>query len=181
MHTTLDGFVAGSNREMDWINLDGKLFDLVGKLTDQVDIAFYGRKTFEMMNSYWPTAGDKPDASKHDKEHSAWYNKVSKIILSRTMQGAKPDNTKIITTNLSEKINEIKQQGGKDILIFGSASASHSLMENNLIDDYWLFVNPILIGQGIPLFKNIKNGIKLKLIESILLSSGVVCLHYEKQ
>jgi dihydrofolate reductase len=85
MHTLLDGFVAGPNGAMRWINVNDEIFDFVGAITDKADAALYGRVTYEMMQGYWPTAGDDPNASKHDKEHSAWYNKVSKIVLSRTM------------------------------------------------------------------------------------------------
>jgi dihydrofolate reductase len=69
---------------------------------------------------------------------------------------------------------------GQDFLIFGSPSSSHTLMADNLIDDYWLFINPILLGKGIPLFNDIKDKIKLKLVKTIPFASGVVCLHYEK-
>ena len=86
LHTSLDGFVAGSNGEMDWIKLDDEIFDLVGKFTVEADTALYGRKTYQMMESYWPTAADKPDATKHDIEHSQWYNKVNTVILSRTLR-----------------------------------------------------------------------------------------------
>jgi dihydrofolate reductase len=181
MHTTLDGFVAGPNGEMDWITVNEEMFDYAGKRTNESDTALYGRVTYEMMESYWPTAGQQPGATKHDVEHSTWYNRVTKVVLSRTMQGANLPNTKIISENVSNEIAGLKQSPGKDILIFGSPSACHSLMAENFIDDYWLFINPILLGEGIPLFKNIKTKTKLKLIETIPFSVGVVCLHYEKE
>ena len=81
MHTSLDGFVAGLKGEMNWINVNEEMFDFVATMTDKSDAALYGRVTYEMMENYWPTAGERPNASKHDKEHSAWYNKVSKIVL----------------------------------------------------------------------------------------------------
>lgn len=180
MHTTLDGFVAGLNGEMDWINADDEMFAFAGKQTDQADTALYGRVTYEMMNGYWPTAGDQPNASKHDIEHSQWYNKVLKVVLSKTIKGSGLKNTKIISENLSENINELKQKDGKNILIFGSATASHSLFSKGLIDEFWLFVNPVVIGQGIPLFKGITEITKLTLIESKTYSCGVVGLHYSK-
>ena len=180
MHTSLDGFVAGPNGEMDWITVDEEMFDYAGERTNQADTALYGRLTYEMMESYWPTAADQPGATKHDIEHSRWYNKVTKVILSRTMKGTNLPNTKIISENIANEIIQLKQAPGQDILIFGSPSASHSLMAESLIDDYWLFVNPILLGEGMPLFKGIKNRTRLKLVETIPFSSGVVCLHYEK-
>src|SRR6478736_8267018 len=102
MHTSLDGFVAGLNGEMDWINLDDAMFDFVATMTDQADTALYGRVTYEMMQSYWPTAGDQPNASKHDKEHSAWYKKVPKVVLSTTMSKEGLDNTTVISEKLVE-------------------------------------------------------------------------------
>src|SRR5438067_835960 len=144
MHTSLDGFVAGPNGEMNWINLDESLFDFVGTMTANSDAALYGRVTYEMMQSYWPTAGDKPNASKHDKEHSAWYNKVPKIVLSRTMNDSGLQNTRVISSRLSDNINKLKQQEGKNILIFGSPGASQSLLNEGLIDEFWLFVNPVI-------------------------------------
>jgi len=180
MHTSLDGFVAGPNGEMDWITVDEEMFDYAGKRTNQADTALYGRITYEMMESYWPTAADQPGATRHDIEHSRWYNKVTKVILSRSMKGTNLPNTKIISENLLNEIIELKQAKGQDILIFGSPSASHFLMAENLIDDYWLFINPILLGEGIPLFKGVKIKTRLKLVETIPFSSGVVCLHYEK-
>jgi dihydrofolate reductase len=180
MHTSLDGFVAGPNGEMDWINVDEKMFEYAGRQTDNSSTALYGRVTYEMMESYWPNAGKQPNASKHDIEHSDWYNKVEKVIVSRSLKNKNIPNTKIISENLSEGIEKLKQQPGKDIVIFGSPSASHSLMEFNLIDEYWLFVNPVLLGIGIPLFKNINDKINLNLLESNVFPSGVIGLHYKK-
>ncbi len=141
----------------------------------------YGRVTFEMMENYWPTAGDKPTATKHDIEHSKWYSKVHKIVLSKTMSPDRKSglsNTKIISENLSDRINEIKHQAGEDILLFGSPTATHSLMQHDLIDGYWLFVNPIILGQGIPLFVDNKDKIKLKLLTTHQFTSGVIELNY---
>lgn len=179
MHTSLDGFIAGPNGEMNWIKVDEEIFDFVGTMTDKADTALYGRVTYEMMQSYWPKAGEKPNASKHDKEHSAWYNKVSKIVLSRTMSEEGLQNTTVISDQLADNINKIKRQGGKNILIFGSSTASHSLLSQGLIDGFWLFVNPILLGHGIPLFKDVIETTKLKLLETKTFSCGVIALHYE--
>ena len=180
MHTSLDGFVAGPNGEMNWIKVDEEMFDFVATMTDQADTALYGRVTYEMMQSYWPKAGEQPNASKHDKEHSAWYNKVSKIVLSKTISEKGLDNTVVISDQLADKINKIKKQDGKNILIFGSPRASQSLLNQGLIDEFWLFVNPIIVGQGMPLFKDITGTTKLKLAESKTFACGVIALHYKK-
>ena len=178
MHISLDGFVAGPNGEMDWIKVDEELFDYVGKRISEGDMALYGRVTYQMMENYWPTAADQPTATQHDIEHSKWYAKVHKVVLSKTMKDADLANTTIIDDNLSDRIKEIKQRTSKDILLFGSPIATHSLMQLGLIDGYWLFVNPIILGQGIPLFTNIKNKIKLKLLTTRPFSCGVTELSY---
>ena len=181
MHTSLDGFVAGPNGEMDWINVDDSMFDFVAEMTDQADTALYGRVTYQMMQSYWPTAADKPNATKHDIEHSNWYNNVAKVVLSKTMSETGLDNTTIISGQLADNINKLKQQEGKRILIFGSPGASQSLLNQGLIDEFWLFVNPIILGQGMPLFKDITGTTKLKLVETKSFDCGVLALHYRKQ
>lgn len=181
MHTSLDGFVAGLKGEMNWIKVDDEIFDFVATMTANADTALYGRVTYEIMQSYWPTAGENPNASKHDKEHSAWYNKVSKIVLSKTMSEKGLENTTVISDHLAENINKIKKQDGKNMLIFGSPSASHSLLSHGLIDEFWLFVNPVLLGQGVPLFKGVTEMTKLKLIETKTFSCGVIALHYETE
>jgi dihydrofolate reductase len=181
MHISLDGFVAGQNGEMDWIKVDEEIFDYVGKRISQGDTALYGRVTYQMMENYWPTAGDKPTATRHDIEHSKWYNKVHKLVLSKTMKDGSLPNTKVISDNVSDLINEVKQSRNgenKDILLFGSPTVTHSLMQLNLIDGYWLFVNPIILGQGIPLFAGIKDRIKLKLLNTRQFTCGVTELNY---
>jgi len=177
-HISLDGFVSGLKGEIAWVKVDQELFDFVGKRISEGDTALYGRVTFQMMESYWPTAGDKPTATKHEIEHSKWYSKVQKIVLSKTLKESGLTNTKIISDNLPDRINEIKQQPGNDILLFGSPTATHSLIQQNLIDGYWLFVNPIILGQGIPLFVDIKDKIKLNLLTTRQFTSGVTELNY---
>jgi dihydrofolate reductase len=186
MHISLDGFVAGLNGELDWVKIDEEIFDYVGKRISKGDTALYGRITYQMMENYWPTAADRPTATKHDIEHSKWYSKVHKVVLSKTMNGAGPiaiglTNIKFVDDSLSNRINEIKQTrngGNEEILLFGSPTATHSLSKLNLIDGYWLFVNPVILGRGIPLFVDVKDKIKLNLLTTRRFASGVIELNY---
>ncbi|MGB4839329.1 MAG: dihydrofolate reductase family protein [Saprospiraceae bacterium] len=179
LHTSLDGFVGGPNGEMDWIRFDEAMFDLVKIMTDHADTALYGRVTYQMMDSYWPGAGDNPGASKHDIEHSQWYNTVNKIVLSRTLQNPDLYKTTFVGEDIMDNIANQKLEKGKNILIFGSPSAVHTLMEHGLIDEYWLFINPVVLGRGIPLFSNISGKKDLKLKATKTFECGVVGLHYE--
>lgn len=180
MHVSLDGFVARPNGEMDWIIVDEEIFDSASARTNQSDTALYFRKTFEMMEGYWPTAADQPNASKHDIEHSRWYSQVKKVVVSRSLKGKSFKNTTIISDNVISEIKKLKEGKGSEIIIFGSPSASHLLLDAGLIDDLWIFVNPVLLGNGIPLFKNIREQINLKLANTQTYKSGVISLHYER-
>jgi dihydrofolate reductase len=179
MHTSLDGFVAGPNGEMNWIRVDDEIFEYAGHQTDRSDTALYGRVTFQMMDSYWPTAGDQPNASRHDKQHAEWYNSVDKVVVSRTMEGVDLPRVTVVSKDLKSRVLALKQSAGKDIVIFGSPSAVHELTADNLIDEYWLFVNPVLLGEGIPMFMGIGRQISLELVSSKAFDAGVVCLHYQ--
>jgi dihydrofolate reductase len=181
MHVSVDGFVAGPNGEMDWIHVDEDMFEYAGQQTDEADTALYGRVTYQMMDSYWPTAADQPNATKHDIQHSKWYNNVDKIVLSRTMQEGSSNKVMLVHDNLQNEIVKRKQQDGKNIVIFGSPSVAHLMMHHNLIDDYWLFVNPVILGKGIPLFKDVQERLKFKLIWNKVFSSKAVGLHYERE
>ena len=178
MHMSLDGFVAGPNGEMNWIKVDEEIFNYVGQRISEGDTALYGRVTYQMMENYWPTAGQKPNATRHDIDHSKWYSKVHKVVLSRTLNEKELANTTIISDNLSGHIQQIKQQEGGEILLFGSPTATHALMQQGLIDGYWLFVNPIILGRGIPLFADIKDKVKLELKSTRPFASGVTELSY---
>jgi dihydrofolate reductase len=177
---TLDGFAAGPKGELDMFPVGEEFFELSEQLTQQAEAALYGKGTYQIMSSYWPNAGSQPDASKHDKQHSEWYNRVDKYVLSTTLKEVTDPKTKIISTNVVEEINKLKQQKQKAIQIFGSPGAVRSLMQLNLIDEYWIFTAPILIGKGLPLFTGIKQRVKLKLLSTKAFASGITASHYEK-
>jgi dihydrofolate reductase len=176
---TIDGYAANANGEMNMFPVDEKFFKLADDLIKQADTALYGRKTYDMMEAYWPTAADKPDASWHDKAHSAWYNKVDKFVVSKTIKDSKSKTT-VIGNDVINEIKKLKESAGKNIQIFGSPSIVGLLMQENLIDEYWLLVAPVIIGNGISIFKDIKTRVNLKLIGTMTTDSGITGLHYQK-
>lgn len=178
-HISLDGFVSRLNGELDWIKLDDSdlTYDFITTKTLKFSTALYGRVIYEMMQSYWLTAGEQPNASKNTNQLSTWYKKVSKIVLSKTINENGLDNTIVISNRLADKLNEIKQDGS-DILTFVGPEASHLLLKEGLIDEFLLFIHPVMLGQGIPLFKNVTDT-KLKLLETKTFPSGVIAVHYE--
>lgn len=181
MHISLDGFVAGPNGEMNWININPEIFDHVEKRIGKTDTALYGRVTFDMMEGYWPTAADKPNASKHDINHSRWYKQAHKIVISHSMRGTDRSDVTVISDQLSDRIKEIKARPGKEILVFGSPSATHALMQAGLIEGFWMFVNPVILGKGIALFDGSQGETKLELLGSRTFACGVTELNYIAQ
>jgi dihydrofolate reductase len=177
---TLDGFVAGPNGELDMFNVDQEFFDFSDKLSSEADTALYGRGTYQLMDSYWPTAADQPNASEHDKKHAAWYKRVEKIVLTNTLKDA-PVNTRFIGGDIAPQIHKLKQEKERAIQIFGSPGAVRSLMQAGLIDEYWLFVAPIILGKGMQFFSGFDDSVRLKLVSHSASASGMLALHYEKQ
>lgn len=178
MHVSLDGFVAGPNGEMDWIKADEQMFDYAGKQTDQAGTALYGRVTYQMMDAYWPTAANHPNPSAHDVKHSHWYNQVQKVVLSRTLQST-DEKTKVLADDIPAQVGKLKRDSTDNILVFGSPTAVHTLLHHQLIDEFWLFVNPIILGTGIAMFEEVQARLDLSLVQTIPFESGVICLHYQ--
>lgn len=179
MHVSLDGFVAGPSGEMDWIQVDEEVFDYVGKLTDNADAAVFGRVTYQMMEAYWPTAAEQPNASKHDIEHAHWVNAANKLVFSKTLKTLSWNNSTLLKENILGEMARLKQLPGKNMLMIGSATLAHFFIRHGLIDEFRLFVNPVVLGSGMPLFEASGERILLKLSEVKVFNCGVAGMFYE--
>jgi dihydrofolate reductase len=177
-HISLDGFVAGPNGEIDWIYLEDQLFEDGHELIKTADTALYGRVTYQIMESYWPTAATRPTATKHDIEHASWVNPTTKIVFSRSLKKTDWQNTRIVKDHAAEEVAKLKEQPGKNMMLFASPNLASTLMNHDLIDEYWFNINPIILGKGKPLFKDLGQTRKLKLLGSKTYKNGVVNLHY---
>jgi dihydrofolate reductase len=180
MHVSLDGFVAGLDGSMKWIKISEDLFNIVGDLTNQSDTALYGRVTYDMMEAYWPTAADYPNPSKHDLEHSAWYKKVDKVVVSATLSNDDSVKRTVISDHVECGIKHLKEQDGTDILLLGSPQLTRSLIASDLIDEMWIFINPILLGEGVKMFPEFSAPKNLNFISSELRDPGVLVLHLQR-
>lgn len=179
MHVSLDGFVAGPNGEMNWMTIDDDIFQDANNLAKTADIALFGRRTYQMMESYWPSVLINSNSAQPELEHAQWMESVSKIVFSTTLEKVEWHNTTLIKQNLAEEMVKLKQRPGRNMIIFGSPSLSHSFMEQGLIDEYRININPVILGGGVPLFKNIRDQVNLRLSRSKIFSSGVVGLLYK--
>jgi dihydrofolate reductase len=182
IHLSLDGLASGPNDELDWISYDEELEKYAHALHDVTDAVIWGRKTYELMAGYWLTVLGNPDSSPAEREHAAYLDSITKIVVSRTLDhidwNGNP-NTMLIKDNIAEQINKIKQQPGKDIWFLGSTNLAQTFMQLDLIDEYRFNINPTVLAQGKPFFADVNRQIPLKLLESNTLKSGVVTLRYE--
>ena len=174
INITIDGFAdhtAGI--------ADNELHDFFADMLDDADIVLLGRKTYEMMASYWPFADQDPGSTKSELKFAEKYNSVSKLVFSTTLKEVKWNNTTLAKGNLIDEVLKLKNQRGKYIFA-GSLSIASALAEKNLIDEYWLLIHPVVLGKGKPLFEDLQSRIDLKLVETKTFGSGVVVLHYQK-
>lgn len=167
---SIDGFFAGPNGEIDWHNVDDEYGEYAKDFLNSLDVLLFGRVTYELLASYWPTASD-------DIAHKM--NTLPKIVFSKTLMKVEWQNTRLVIENAVEEIKNLKQQPGKDLAILGSADLVSYLMNAGLIDEYQITVVPVVLGNGKPLFKDIHDRVTMKLLKSKTLRSGSVQLFYQ--
>lgn len=177
MQISLDGFVAGPGHEMDWMtwNWDEELNNYVTQITAPVDQILLGRNLAAGFIPAWDGTLAK---SENDASAQKMVN-TPKLVFSKTLESSTWNNTTLVKGDLAEEVTKLKQLPGGDLIAYGGATFSTSLIINNLIDDYHLFLNPVAIGKGLSIFQMLQQYLKLKLIESKAFSCGVVALHYQ--
>jgi dihydrofolate reductase len=180
-HASLDGYVQSEVPwDLGWVAYDSDLEGFAREIVKTADAAMHGRVTFEGMKAYWPTMLDNPDATEFEIQHATWLKNATKIVVSTTMESTDWDGTLIINRDVLESIRKLKASPGKDIVVFGSPTLAHFLIQHDLIDEFRISITPVVLGGGIPLFKDVKDRIRMKLLASRTLPSGVITLHYER-
>jgi dihydrofolate reductase len=173
INMSLDGFADHTVA----VAADDELHEFFSGLLDDTDIALLGRVTYQLMESYWPHAHQDPKATKGELEFADKFNAVSKIVFSRTLQKADWNNTRLVRDNMVDEVIHLKQQPGKSISL-GGISTGQEFMRLGLIDEYWLAVQPVVVGKGKRLFDHQNERMNLMLVDTKVFRSGVVVLHY---
>ena len=172
---TLNGFFEGPNKDIRWHRHGTEESEYSAQGLKSDSILLFGRATYEMMAGYWPT----PMAMENDPVVAEGMNKADKIVFSKTLKRAEWTNTRLIKDNLVEEIKKMKSaSGGKDMTVLGSGSIVTQLAEHGLIDEYQIMIDPVVLGDGTPMFKGIEHKLDLKLVASRTFKSGVVLLSY---
>lgn len=173
MNMTLDGFCDHTT-----MTADDELHQHYNELLSNADTLIYGRTTYQLMESYWPTVVKNPTGNKPTDEFAVLIDNISKIVFSHTLKNVEWKNSKVAKKDIKEEVLGLKQQPGKDILV-GSPSLIVATMNLNLVDECQFLVQPTIVGKGLRLFKNINDRIDLKLVNTKTFGSGSITLYYE--
>lgn len=178
---TLDGFMAGSNGELDWHfqNWNEEMEKYAYEQLSTMDTILVGRVTYQLMANYWPSAATNPAGTKRGIEFADMMNNYPKIVFSRTLEKVAWKNSRLVKENIAEEISNLKQQPGKDMIMWGGVGIVSTFTQLGLIDEYRIWVAPVVLGSGMSLCKGIKHRLDMKLLKTKTFSNGVVLLCYE--
>ena len=172
---TLDGYFAGQGGDISWHNVDEEFQELANAASNSGNTLLFGRVTYELMASYWPT----PAAIKDDPVVARGMNSAEKIVFSRTLDKVDWNNTRLVKDGLLEEVRNLKEGSGKDLTVLGSGSVVSQLAQAGLIDEYQILLNPVVLGQGKTMFEGVKGRFSLKLTGTRTFKNGNVLLNYE--
>ncbi len=173
---TLNGYFEGKDKwDISWHQVDDEFNEFSIEQLSQCSGLIFGRVTYQGMATYWPT----PTAIENDPIVAGKMNSAPKFVFSKTLNKAEWNNTQLINGDAVEELMKLKQQPGKDLLIFGSANLASTFTRNGLIDEYRLIVNPIVLGEGVSLFKEEGGMLKMKLLNTKSFRNGNVLLYYQ--
>jgi dihydrofolate reductase len=179
MSVSLDGYIEGPNREIDWHLVDDELHSYVNEQLRGMSAFLSGRVTYELMAGVWPTADTDPSSTPPMIEFARIWLDMPKIVYTKTLQRA-DWNTTVVRDVVPEEVAKLKAQPGGDLALSGADLAA-AFMRHDLIDEYRIYVHPILIGKGKPLFPASGPKVNLRLVDTRAFGNGVLLLHYRKE
>ena len=174
---TLDGYFTDAKNDMRWAHGDDdpEWQEFTAGNAGSGGELLFGRVTYEMMVSYWPT----PQATKDNPQVAKGMNETPKIVFSKTLRTPSWNNTRLVNGNLASAVRELKREAGPDMVILGSGTIVAQLAQEKLIDSYQLIVKPIVLGSGRTLFEGVKHALGLKLTQTRAFGNGSVLLGYQ--
>lgn len=179
VQTSVDGFIAGPNGEMDWMvwDWDQQLKDYVIELTAPVDTIVLGRKLAEGFIPTWNSLLDNPEMAPYARKMV----ETPKVVFTKTITTHEWGYTTVASGDLVEEINAIKNKEGNDIIAYGGSGFVSSLINAGLVDEFHLFINPTAIGNGMPIFATLSQRQQLNPVSAKLFDCGIVVIKYEKK
>jgi len=175
---SLDGFIEDVDGDISWSFPDEELHKHFNDREANTGTHLYGRRLYENMAAYWPTADEDPSAPEHVKEYARIWRDKPKIVFSTTLEQVEW-NSRLVREDIAEEVRRLKEQPGKDMSVAGAGIAL-TFMQLDLIDEYELYVHPVILGGGKPMFGPLEDRIDLQLVETHTFGSGVVLLRYQR-
>jgi len=172
---TLDGYFAGADGDISWHRVDDEFRELADKAANSGNTLLFGRITYELMASYWPS----PEALRDDPVVAGRMNSSEKIVFSRSLEKVDWYNCRLVRGELLHEVRRLKAGSGSDLTVLGSGSIVAQLAAAELIDEYQLLLNPVALGQGRSLFEGIGNQLEFRLTETRRFGNGNLLLCYE--
>jgi dihydrofolate reductase len=174
---SLDGYIESPTHDLNWVIIDEELHRYINDQQRKIGAYLYGRRMYEIMANFWPTADEDPAALPYIAEYSRIWKNMPKIVFSKTLERVE-GNSRLIRDNIADEVKKLKEQPGKGLSIGGAGIAS-TFMQLGLIDEYELYLQPVILGGGTRMFPLLDASISLKFIETRTFGSGVVYLHYQ--
>jgi len=182
MNLSLDGYLSGPGGELDWHFeiWNEKMGDKILERLEQTDTIILGRITYEAMAKYWTVKPMEDHFPRQDLAIADKMNQHTKVVFSKTLRKSIWHHSVFTTGDPKEEIKRLKELEGKDMILFGSARLASVLIMSGIVDEYHLWIHPVILGSGIPLFKHLQLRMNLKLKDSVGFESGVIANYYTR-
>jgi dihydrofolate reductase len=183
MNVTLDGFMAGPNCELDWHfqSWTNEMADALYEQLSKADTILLGRVTYKAMAKYWPSKTQDMALAREDIPFAHLMNNYTKMVFSKTITRSEWHNSKFLRGDPAEEVSRLKAEPGRDMIVYGSGEVVKSLTNSGLVDEFQLWIHPVVLGHGKPLFKSLNKMLNLKLTQTKSFTSGVIVLYYQYQ
>jgi dihydrofolate reductase len=178
MLVSLDGFIETASGDLGWSYPDAELHQHFNDQERDLDLLLYGRRLYETMAAFWPTADEDPSATEVEKEYARIWRVKPKVVFSRTLTQV-GWNSSLFKGDIASEVNRLKHLPGKAMSVGGAELAS-AFMQLGLIDEYQLYLHPVILGGGKPMFRPLHNRIDLQLVETRPFNQGVFLLRYQR-
>lgn len=178
MSVSLDGYIETADGDLSWSYPDEELHQHFNEREAMIDTYLYGRRLYENMAAFWPTADENPSAPEYEIEYARIWKSKPKVVFSKSLEQV-GWNSRLVRGDIAEEVNKLKEQAGNEMSV-GGAGLAATFMRLGLIDEYSLYVHPVVLGDGKPMFGQLRDRINLRLVETRRFGSGVVLLKYQR-
>jgi dihydrofolate reductase len=181
INVTLNGFMADPNGNLDWHMpyWNEEMSRVASEQLSNADTILLGRITYNAMAGYWPLQHANPYAAREDVAFADMMNSYKKVVFSKTLTTVSNwNNSRLVNRSIACEVNELKQQPGKDIIVYGSGTLAASLIWHNLVDEYHIWIHPVVIEQGMALFKSLRGRLNIHPFKTKVFDTGVVLICY---